>query len=118
MAPFVAHVGSCVGTRNVIEWLDDAATGGCQRRCWESIRARPAEAYGRCVAYSVSTSAHEARQCSMWDVYGFTGPAADGHPFRTCHVVALAASPPPASAILVDGYRRYVAHLASIESES
>lgn len=54
----------------------------------------------------------------MWDVYGFTGPAADGHPFRTCHVVALAASPPPASAILVDGYRRYVAHLASIESES
>ena len=45
---------------------------------------------GGCVAYSISTSAHEARMCSLWDALslevGTERAGGDGNPSRSCFV--------------------------------
>ena len=89
--PRAAHA---VGEEVYVSRWEEAAAGGCQQRCHETILTLPFAAFGRCVAYSISTSPHEARMCSMWDAFGFIGPGGDGHHSRTCHV--LSPSPTPA----------------------
>ena len=91
MSPFTKHNdGSCRGVLNQFEWLDDAAGGACQRRCWETNEETnddPSVLVGRCVAYSVSTAPHEERMCSMWDALSFRGPDGDGQMSRSCAMV-------------------------------
>ena len=92
MAPFAQLTGGCRGVRNTFEIVDDATTGGCQRRCWETLEGTnddPTALAGRCVAYSISVAPHEASMCSWWDALGFehAAPILDGHADRRCGLV-------------------------------
>ena len=91
MAPFTSTPGACVGTQNMHVEIEGAADSECQRACWQTVRDNPDVVAGRCVAFSVSTKAHERTMCAMYDALGFHGPGGDAHPHRTCSLVDAAA---------------------------
>ena len=116
MAPFVELAGACHGERSKYEWVDGAARGMCQRRCWATIEASAADAatlVGRCVAYSISTAPHEDGMCTMWDALSLSGSATDGHPDRRCSRVEASqvrdgVVPPPEASRMAE-YRARIA---------